>query len=115
MSSSSSLSDEERARAEAFADAEVERINPRCRSAYRHVVLQRVTAEIIDDRNRQLAFQALIVGQADDVVRHSAAEIDAYEEAIERWESDPAARRAVRERALLLAKLESEQGVDASW
>lgn len=115
MSSSSSLSEEDRARAEAYADAECDRVNPRSRLAYRHTVLQRVIAEIIDENNRLKAYQAQVVDEVLARVERTVPTSEEIHEAVEFWLADPAERKAARERGLLLARMEAEQGVDASW
>lgn len=114
-SSSFLLTDEEKARAEAFADSEVERINPRCRAAYRTTVLARVSAEIIEDRKLQEAFQARLLDSAVEKLADADVTLHAELGDGDRWFSDPVERQAARERGLLLARMEAEQGVDASW
>lgn len=107
-SSSSCLTEEEKAVAEFFADAECERIRPRNRDAYRATVLARKSAELIANR-------AAIAGLRTQFVQSGMDVLVAQDEAADGWSADPDQRRAARERGLLLARLEAEQGKDPSW
>lgn len=109
------LTTEERARAEAYAEAECDRINPRCRAAYRATIFAKRSAEILEDRNRQAAFQGLILDQALANIVDRTDRLWESDAAAGAWQADPVERRAARERGLLLARMEREQGVDASW
>lgn len=114
-SSSSSCTTEERARAEAYAEAECDRINPRCRAAYRATIIAKVLAEASTDAALQRAFQARILDSAVAKLTETPLCEPVSDEPAEVWATDPTERRAIRERALLLAQMEREQSMDHSW
>lgn len=125
-SSSSALSDEESRAAAVYAESECDRKRPHNRAAYRATVLARKCEEIVADRESARAFQAritaagasertgVLVPPSDRCL--SAVDVQPGIDAdTEPWEPDPIERRAIRERALLLARMEREQGCDPTW
>lgn len=114
-SSSSSCSTEERARAIAYAEAECDRIQPRCREAYRATIVAKRLAEIAEENRAHSAFSARLVAAESALSRIPvpSTPVDAIVD--DGWLSDLDERRAARERGLLLAKMELEQGSDAPW
>lgn len=114
-SSSSEPTDEEWRAIVAFASSEVERIKPRNPDAYRATVIARKLDEISENRAQRSAMEAMFVGAASVKVATATIEESAPIDLGAGWEPDPNERRAIRERALLLAKMEAELGADASW